>query len=232
MAAPQTQMLYTEEEYLALERGTDERHEYIDGYIYAMAGESEEHGDICANLSGILVPQLRDTSCRARIANSKVRSGPRPAVRRRPKGLYSYPDLFVICGELQYHDEYKDVIINPTAIFKVLSESTEKFDRGEKFLRYQNYNASLQDYLLVSQLSPTIEHYTRQADGSWNYRVYTGLRASFAIKSIKCQVALAEVYERVNFPPSEQEEETSAAQPTTQPPAASAQTGTQGRKKR
>jgi Uma2 family endonuclease len=182
-------------------------------------------------LSGILVPQLRGTPCRARIANSKVRSGPRPAVRRRPRGMYSYPDLFVICGELQYHDEYKDVIVNPTAIFEVLSESTEKFDRGEKFLRYQNYNHSLQDYLLVSQLSPTIEHYTRQADGSWNYRVYTGLRASFTIKSIKCQVKLAEVYERVKFPPSAAVEETANTPRTGKRSAARAKTKTSGRTK-
>lgn len=230
MAAPLAELLYSEEEYLALERATEERHEYLDGYIYAMAGESEEHGDICANLSGILVPQLRGTPCRARIANSKVRSGPRPAVRRRPKGLYSYPDLFVVCGEMQYHDQYKDVIINPTVIFEVLSESTEKFDRGEKFLRYQNYNHSLQDYLLVSQLSATVEHYTRQADGSWNYRVYTGRRARFTIKSIKCQVKLAELYERVKFPPSESEEATAGAPPTVKRPAR-AKTKTPGRKK-
>lgn len=199
MATPLSEFLYTEEEYLAMERTSEERHEYIDGYVQAMAGESPEHGDISVNLTGILHSQLRGKSCRVRVANSKVRSGPRPVLSRNRKGLYSYPDVFVICGEMKFQDQYKDVITNPTVIFEVLSESTETFDRGEKFLRYQNYNPSLQDYVLVSQTSPTVEHYSRQPDGSWAYRVHQGLSANFSISSIKCKLKLADIYERVIF---------------------------------
>lgn len=209
MATPLAQLLYTEEEYLKMERASEERHEYIDGYVQAMAGESPEHGDISVNLTGILHSQLRGKSCRVRIANSKVRSGPRPVLSRKRKGLYSYPDVFVICGEMKFHDQYKDVITNPTVIFEVLSESTETFDRGEKFLRYQNYNPSLQDYVLVSQTSPTIEHYSRQPDGSWAYRLHQGLSANFSIASIKCKLKLAEVYERVSFTPTKPDQKLS-----------------------
>lgn len=199
MAVAVAELLRTEEEYLAMEREADERHEYIDGYIFEMAGESQAHGEISANLGGILVPQLRGTPCRGRGANSKIRTGPRPALARSQKGMYSYPDFFVICGELEFHDEFQDVITNPTVIFEVLSPSTENYDRGEKFFRYQNWSSTLKDYVLISQTSPTVEHFSRHTDESWTYRVHQGLEVSFTIKSIKCALKLSEIYDRVQF---------------------------------
>ena len=199
MAVAVAELLRTEEEYLALERASEERHEFIDGYIFEMAGESWAHGEIIANLGGILVPQLRGTPCRGRSGNSKIRTGPRPQFIRSQKGMYSYPDFFVICGEAQFHDEFQDVITNPAVIFEVLSPSTENYDRGEKFLRYQNWSPTLKDYVLISQTSPTVEHFSRQKDDSWTYRVHHELDASFTIKSIKCTVKLSELYDRVKF---------------------------------
>ena len=193
--------IYTVAEYLALERAAEERHEYLDGYIYKMAGESEEHGRICMNLAGLLHPQLRGTPCEGRIANTKVRSGPLPLSPRSSKGLFSYPDVFVVCDPIQYHDEFRDIVINPMVIFEVLSPSTEDFDRDIKFERYDRWNPSLQDYLPVAQNAPKLEHYTRQADGSWKYRVYRGLDTNLVIESINCRLNLAEIYERVTFPP-------------------------------
>jgi Uma2 family endonuclease len=137
MASRRLQPLHSIEEYLALERASEERHEYLDGLVYAMAGESGEHGDISVNLVREVSVQLRGTSCRARTKDTKVLSGPRPIHTRSKQGLFSYPDLVVICGEPQYHDEFTDVILNPAVIIEVLSESTESFDRGEKFHRYQ-----------------------------------------------------------------------------------------------
>lgn len=229
MAVPKSHFLVTETEYLERERAAQERHEYLDGYVYAMAGESPEHGEICANLSWITGLQLRNTNCRLRIGNTKVRSGPKPSLMRGLKGLYSYPDLFVTCGELRFHDEHKDVVVNPTAIFEVLSESTATYDRGEKFLRYQNWSLSLQDYVLISQTSPTVEHFSRQSDGSWTYRVFQGVSASFAIKSIKCTFKLADIYERVTFPP---EEQTAPAPKKKSVKAAKTKSVTQSRRKK
>jgi Uma2 family endonuclease len=200
MALARTQLFFTVEEYLALERASEERYEYLDGQIYAMAGESGAHADICTNLVSILHPQLRDAPCRVRSKDTKVRSGPDPKRGRTTKGLFSYPDIVVICGEPQYHDEHRDVILNPAVIIEVLSESTEAFDRGEKFLRYQLWNPTLTDYLLVSQSSPLIEHYVRQIDGGWSYYVYQGLEQSLSIKSIDCTLRSSEVYDRVVFP--------------------------------
>jgi Uma2 family endonuclease len=141
-----------------------------------------------------------------RIKDTKVRSGPLPR-RGSRKGLFSYPDLVVICGEPQFHDEHTDVVLNPTVIIEVLSESTESFDRGEKFLRYQLWSPTLSDYLLVSQAWPAIEHFIRQPNGSWSYHLYSGLDQRLMINSINCELRLPDVYERVVFPPEETDEE-------------------------
>lgn len=188
---------YSLEEYLELERKADERSEFIDGEIYAMSGESGRHGDISMNLAGIVQNQLRGTNCRGRIKDTKVKSG---AIKERfGKGMISYPDLVVICGEPEYHDKHKDVVLNPTVIIEVLSESTEEFDRGVKFMRYRNFNDTLADYVLVSQDEPHVEHYIRQPNGDWLLREYYGLESSFRIDSINCVLNLAEIYERVEF---------------------------------
>jgi Uma2 family endonuclease len=154
MRLPQSQGYFSVAEYLALERESEERHEYLDGYVYAMAGESPEHSDICANLAGILYLQLRGTPCRVWSKDTKVRSGPEPRSRRAMKGLFSYPDLVVVCGAPQFHDTYRDVLLNPTVIIEVLSSSAEIFDRGEKFWRYRTWLPALTNYLLVSQALP------------------------------------------------------------------------------
>ena len=127
-----------------------------------MAGESGEHADICTNLAISIGSQLRNTPCRARVKDTKVHSGPAPRRPRTTKGFFSYPDLVVICGDPQYHDEHQDVALNPVVIIEVLSESTESFDRGEKFQRYQLWNPTLSDYILVSQTAPIIEHFARK----------------------------------------------------------------------
>lgn len=169
MSVAQSEPRYTVDEYLELERNSEDRHEYLDGQISLMAGESPEHGDICTNLVLQLAAQVRGTPCRVRSKDTKVRSGTSSMSRKPAKGLFAYPDIVVICGEPQYYDERRDVVINPSVIIEVLSESTEAFDRGGKFLRYQNWNPSLTDYILVSQFEVIVEHYVRQPDGSWSY---------------------------------------------------------------
>jgi Uma2 family endonuclease len=199
---------YTPAQYLKIERSAEERHYYLDGEIYAMAGESPAHGDISTNLVVVLGNQLRGTPCRVRTKDTKVRSGPILSAGETTRGLFGYPDVVVLCGEPEYHDAMKDVVLNPKAIVEVLSESTEAFDRGEKFTRLQTWNPSLTDYVLVSQDRPQIEHFTRQADGTWSYRLTTGLDAAVVIASIQCTLRLADVYERVTF-----EEESPAVNP-------------------
>jgi len=200
MSLPQSEVKYTIEEYLAFEREAEERHEYLDGQIYAMAGESPEHGAICTNIGGQLYNQLRGKPCQVFSKDMKVRSGPAPKSRRETKGFFSYPDLLVVCGEMKFHDQYRDVLLNPTVLIEVLSPATEAFDRGDKWERYQTWLPSLAEYLLVAQVRPVIEHYQRQAGGHWLYRRVSGLESSLRLDSIECELRLIEVYDRITFP--------------------------------
>jgi Uma2 family endonuclease len=197
MGLPKT--ILTEDEYLAFERAAEERHIFVDGEIFAMAGESGAHADIITNIVVTLANQLGDGPCRVRAGNSRVRSGPLPKSPRRPAGLYSYPDVFVICDEPKYLDEHKDVVLNPKVIIETLSESTEAFDRGDKLIRYQKFNPTLTDYILVSQDRPQIDHFHRENDASWKYTIHEGLKAVVKIESLKCRLKAADVYKRVKF---------------------------------
>jgi Uma2 family endonuclease len=207
MSLPQTIARHTVEEYLALERESEERHEYLDGQIYAMAGESTQHGDISVNLVRDVSTQLKGTPCRVWTKDSKVLSGPAIKHSRSKKGLFSYPDLVVVCGEPRFLDEHKDVLLNPTVIIEVLSLTTESFDRGEKFRRYRTQIPSLTDYVLVSQAWPLIERFRRQTNDEWILSTAIDIESSLQIASIDCTLHLSEVYDRVTFP-----EETSERQ--------------------
>ena len=108
--------------------------------------------------------------------------------------------LVVVCGTPQFHDAYRDVLLNPTAIIEVLSPSTEACDRGEKFWRYRTWLPALTNYLLVSQTLPLIEHYLRQANDTWNLSTVSTLEESVYLATIDCTLRLREVYDRINFP--------------------------------
>jgi Uma2 family endonuclease len=203
MSLPREETVYTVEEYLAAERESEERHEYLDGLIYAMAGESVEHGTICTNLVGLLYARLKGSPCQVMSKDMKVRSGPEPG-RGTTKGLYSYPDLVVVCGEMRFHDRRRDVLLNPTLIVEVLSPSTEAFDRGRKWMHYQTWLPGLSDYLLVSQKVPLVEHYERRGGGVWAYTRALGLEESVRLNSIDCELRLADVFDRLTFPPPEE----------------------------
>ncbi|HZZ77729.1 MAG TPA: Uma2 family endonuclease [Gemmataceae bacterium] len=200
MAAPKLEPRYTVDEYLTMERAAIERHVYLDGEIFAMAGESIPHGTISVNIVVSLGTQLKGTPCQAFTKDIKVRSGPIPETGRSRKGLFSYPDVLVVCGEHEFHDAHKDVLLNPKVIIEILSESTEAFDRGEKFTRLQKHNPSLTDYILVSQLGPQIEQFSRQKNADWSYHLHEGMESSVPIASIGCTLKFADVYDRVQFP--------------------------------
>jgi Uma2 family endonuclease len=210
MSMPQTQPCYTVEEYLALERQSEERHEYIDGQIYAMAGESNEHADISVNLVRELSLQLKGTPCRVWTKDSKVLSGPAIRSYKSIKGLFSYPDIVVVCGEPRFLDEHRDVLLNPALIIEVLSPSTESFDRGEKFWRYRTHLASLTDYVQVSQALPLIEHFRRQSNDEWVLSTVSDITGSLHLASINCTLRMSEVYDRVSFPEEEAPETSSS----------------------
>ncbi len=190
MSRPAEQFI-TAADYLALERQAETKSEYWNGGIYAMSGASRNHNRITINLGAMLHTRLRGKPCEPFVSDMRVKVD--------PSGLYTYPDVIVVCGEPRFEDDQLDTLLNPKVIIEVLSESTEKYDRGDKFAYYQTLD-SLTDYLLVAQNQPYIEHFQRQADGSWRYSAVQGLETEIVIATIGCVLPLAEVYERVTFP--------------------------------
>ena len=211
LARAKAKFAYTVDQYLAIERATEERHYYLDGEIYAMAGESDAHGIISVNLVGSLFNQLRGTPCQVRTKDTKVRSGPVLSAGETARGLFSYPDVLVLCGEPGYHDTLKDVVLNPKVIFEVLSETTEAFDRGKVFT-FPNLE-SIPDGLRARVAGPsTSRTFRRQPDGTWSYRRTLGLDAGVVIASTHCTLKLADLYERVALPADEPPESLQSAE--------------------
>ncbi|MEP7343035.1 MAG: Uma2 family endonuclease [Acidobacteriota bacterium] len=182
---------YTPEEYLAFERASETKHEYLDGYIFARAECEPLHNQICFNAIGAIGAQIKTTRCVGYTSGQKIRTD--------PMDLFSYPDLTIVCGEPVFHDEYQDVILNPTVIIEVLSPRTESYDRSTKLERYQNIS-TLADYILISQNRACVERYVRQGKRQWLLTIETDPAAEIEIASIKCKLKLADVYNRVKFP--------------------------------
>ncbi|MDZ4769811.1 MAG: Uma2 family endonuclease [Chloroflexota bacterium] len=189
----------TSEEYLDFERASSERHEFVNGEVFLMAGALIEHTTITFNVGASLHSQLRPTSCRVVGMDTKVR------IRVRD---YVYPDLIVVCGEPQFHDNKRDVLLNPTVIIEILSASTEAYDRGAKFASYRAV-PSVQEYILIAQDRPRIEQYIRQDGEIWQFRTADGLDAAINLPSIGARLLLADVFERVTFEPEPDDESAS-----------------------
>jgi Uma2 family endonuclease len=180
----------TEAEYLAFERQSPTRHEYYRGEIFAMAGASRNHGRIAGNAYAALHRQLLARPCELYMNDMRVKS--------LVTGLFAYPDIAVVCGEPLFIDEVLDTLLNPTALIEVLSPSTEAYDRGGKFELYRTIE-SFQEYLLVAQDRPRVEHYARQADGGWLLRDLADIQASLHLNLIHCTLTLAEIYAKITF---------------------------------
>jgi Uma2 family endonuclease len=180
----------TPEEYLAAERLSETRSEYIDGGVFPMTGGTANHIRIVSNIDTRLNFQLDERQCDVFPIDMKVRL---PDSRK-----FFYPDVVVVCGEVQYHDNRKDIITNPDLVVEVLSPSTEAFDRGEKFKAYQTVE-SLKEYLLVAQDKPFVEQFVKNEAGKWEYAAAIGLESSLTLPSIGCTLNLAAVYKRVEF---------------------------------
>jgi Uma2 family endonuclease len=181
----------SEAQYLEFERNSDTKHEYIDGEVFAMAGASVEHNQIFMATSTALFIQLQGKSCLVNPSDQRIKV--------TATGLFTYPDISVVCGEPKYAGNEFDTMVNPIVIIEILSKSTEAYDRGVKFQHYRQIE-TLQDYLLITQDKPHIEGFTRQDDGKWTLSEAIGLTATFTIASIGCILALADVYQNVTFP--------------------------------
>lgn len=181
----------TSEEYLTQERNAERKSEYFGGEVFAMAGASPEHALIVTNLAGELRQQLKGRPCN--VYSSDLR------LRVSPTGLYTYPDVMVVCGSPIFADDQRDTLLNPTLIIEVLSESTKDYDRGRKFQHYRTL-LSTGEYLTVAQDSVHIEQWTRQPDQRWILTEADNIAARISLASVGVELALSEVYDKVILP--------------------------------
>ncbi len=193
MSSLASQQRYSVGEYLQREENSLDKHEYRNGEVLLMAGGTGDHSLIVMNVGGNLWNRLRGSQCRAYDSNLRVRV-PRTV-------LYTYPDVTVICGPrvADPNDASGKTFINPRLIVEVLSPSTEGFDRGEKFDNYREIE-SFREYVLVSQVSPRVETFYRQGDGTWLFTPVSGLEASVKLRSIEVELPMAEIYAGVEWP--------------------------------
>jgi Uma2 family endonuclease len=191
MIASPRPIYLTPEQYLAMEQKSHIKHEYIDGEVYAMAGASDAHVTIALNIAAALRTHLRNSGCRVYIADMKARI--------KSLNRFYYPDVMVTCDERDKNkDNYKQF---PCLIIEVLSDSTEAFDRGDKFIDYQQIE-TLTEYVLVNTKRARIEAFRRNEEGLWLLQSYTGSE-SFELKSIGFSGTMDLVYEDVTFPEEE-----------------------------
>lgn len=179
-------------EYLAIEKKANYKSQYLDGEMFAMAVASRPHNRINENLSVEVGVQLKGGPCQALSRDQRV------LVERT--GLFTYPDLMIVCGPVETAQLDDDTITNPSVLVEVLSPSTERYDRGAKFRNYQQLT-SLKEYVLVAQDEAVCERFVRQADGSWALVSFVGLNAVLEFATVPVKVALAEIYTGVEFPP-------------------------------
>ena len=177
-------------EYLALERKSDLKSEFFDGEIFAMGGGSPTHSLIAANFVGEARQSLNGKPCI--VFNSDLR------VKVSSTGLYTYPDASIVCGDLKFDDDRRDTVTNPTVIVEVLSDSTEKYDRGRKSSQYRQI-PSVREIILISQDEAHVERLVRQPEGGWLLLETRDLEASFGLSSLNITIAMSELYRHVTF---------------------------------
>jgi Uma2 family endonuclease len=181
------QLKMTPEEYLAFERASDTKHEYVNGKIVARPPSTHEHSLIATNIVAELNNALIERPCNAHGSDMKVKSAGKPN--------YHYPDGSVVCGKPMLEDEARDTLLNPKLVVEVLSDSTERYDRGDKFASYRTIG-TLEEYVLVSQTSVLVEHYHRATDGTWIYRAL-GPGERLVLPSLGCEIPVDHIYLKV-----------------------------------
>jgi len=180
------------EEYITIERENDTRYEYHNGEIFAMAGGTVPHTDISGNIFYEATAKLRAKNSSCRPFNNDLK------IQIQGEHRFVYPDMSVICGEPEHSEYYKDALTNPIVIIEVLSDSTEGYDRGEKFFLYRKIE-TLQEYILIEQDTPVIEVYTRNEGDLWRIKRVSGIENSLTLQSLDIEIPLKDIYRNVDF---------------------------------
>jgi Uma2 family endonuclease len=181
----------TPAEYLAIERKAEFKSEFLDGEMFAMAGASFAHNAIKDNLIVQLGSQLKGGPCRTLSSDMRVKVS--------ATGLYTYPDVIILCGPAELEDANGDTLLNPQVIIEVLSESTAGYDQGRKYRHYQRLE-SLREYILVAQDEPAVERRVRQSRWDWLQTTFAGLDGELELATVPAKIPLADIYAGVTFP--------------------------------
>lgn len=176
------------EEYLAQEETAEGRSEYYQGQIFAMSGGSVNHNRIAKNMVIALDGAFGNKPCEAFITDMRLLV--------KPNGLYTYPDVMVVCGQLEFAQGRDDTLTNPVVIVEIISKSTEGYDRGAKFELYRALD-SLQDYVLIDQYKVHVEHFHRLEDGRWILQEFNQLDATLPLDTIDVEITLPQIYQNV-----------------------------------
>lgn len=180
---------FTPAEYLAMEEVAESKSEYYNGEIYAMAGGSADHSLIQGNLISALNQQLKRSPCRVFTSDMRL------LVQRSE--MYTYPDVMVVCGRMEFILDRTDTLTNPILIAEILSDSTRRYDRGQKFEFYKQI-PSLQEYLVIESTKPRLERF-RRGRKRWNNTPLAGVGASLALDSVRCEITAQEIYNKVSW---------------------------------
>jgi Uma2 family endonuclease len=198
IAQIQERILYSLVEYLEREDESELRHEYLDGEIVPMAGAMPNHNRITLNIGSELRFAFKGKPCEVFVADQRLWI---PARR-----IYTYPDVMVVAGALQLQEGRRDTIVNPILIVKVLSESTQSHDRGNKFMAYRTL-PSFQEYVLVDQYGVHVEHYVKTGSKKWEFQEYDTESETIGLAALELEMSLADIYDKVTFEPSPPEDE-------------------------
>ncbi len=178
------------EAYLAMERASQEKHEYFKGEVFAMSGASIQHNFIASNLNRIIGPHAHGKGCK--LFGSDFR------VHIPDNTLYTYPDFSIVCGDYKASVMYTDNLTTPSVIIEILSKSTQDYDRGSKFMLYRSIK-TLKEYILIDSTTISVEHFEKETDNSWRLTEFKQLTDNFFISTISLTLQLRDVYEDVSI---------------------------------
>lgn len=188
------QEIYSPAEYLALDENSKARHEYWNGEIYMMSGSTPTHNRLTLNLVGALDRAIAKRKRPCTVYATDLR------LRIENVNVFSFPDVMVICGKLEYYANRPDVVMNPILIVEVMSDSTERFDHTKKFAAYRQI-PSLQAYLIVDQHSVFVECFEKDKSGQWIVQVHDSLKQTLKLDCLDIGISLRAMYAQIQFRP-------------------------------
>lgn len=188
------QEIYSPAEYLAFDEKARTRHEYWNGEIYLMSGSTPKHNRITLNVVGALDRALAKRKAPCTVYATDLR------LRIEKANVYTYPDVMVICGKLEYDGNRQDVVLNPSVIVEISSDSTKRFDHTNKFAAYRLV-PSLQAYVMVDQHSIFVECFQKDTSGQWIVQVYDALPESLQVNSLGVEIPLRAIYAQIEMRP-------------------------------